>query len=483
MAAMHKPRRRSTSSAQPTALLPTQKHWPWGNSITSKRSRCFYELLPAQPYLHSWHLEALAYHLEEVVAGRSQRLLITLPPRSLKSMFATIALPAFVLGHDPTRKIICASYAGDLAVTHANSFRAIVNAMWYRRLFQGMRIDPSKDTETEVRTTQGGFRLATTVGGSLTGRGGSIIVIDDPIKAADANSEAARNRVITWFDETVLSRLDNKKTDAIIIVMQRLHVDDLAGHVLRAGGWTHLNLPAIAEYPQRIPLGPDRFHVREIDDVLHREREPAEVLSALRETMGSMAFSAQYQQQPVPPGGNLIKWRWFGVWDQLPSKRYPDKIVQSWDTASTAAELSNYSVGITALVTKTEIYILDVVRERLEYPALKRRIVAQQQRWKAQAILIEDKGSGTSLIQDLKADRVYPIGIKPEGDKVVRMSACSAQIESGSVFLPRKAAWLDQFRAELLAFPHGSHDDQADALSQLINWKRTRPVYSMLDVL
>ena len=229
--------------------------------------RCFYELSPSQPYLHNWHLEALAYHLGEVVAGRCQRLLITLPPRSLKSLYASIALPAFVLGHDPTRKLICVSYASELAVAHANSFRAIVNTRWYQDLFPGMRVDPRKDTETEVRTTQGGFRLTTTVGGSLTGRGGSIIIIDDPIKAADAHSEAARIKVTTWFDETLQSRLDNKRTDAIILVMQRLHVDDLAGHVLKAGGWTHLDLPAISEHRQEVRLGPDRFHVRPPDDV------------------------------------------------------------------------------------------------------------------------------------------------------------------------------------------------------------------------
>ena len=333
-------------------------------NLAAFTERCFNELMPSQTYLHNWHLEALAYHLGEVVAGRRQRLLITLPPRSLKSLFASVALPAFALGHDPTRKLVCVSYAGELAVAHANSFRAIVNTGWYRDLFPGMRVDPRKDTETEVRTTRGGFRLTTTVGGSLTGRGGSIILIDDPIKAADAHSEASRAKVVTWFDETLQSRLDNKKTDAIILVMQRLHVDDLAGHVLKTGGWAHLDLPAISEHRQEVRLGPDDVYVRPVDDVLHPEREPREVLEALRASMGSAAFSAQYQQQPVPTGGNMIKWRWFGAWDQLPVKHFSHKITQSWDTASKAAELSDYSVGITALVTKDEIYILDVVRER-----------------------------------------------------------------------------------------------------------------------
>jgi len=198
--------------------------------------------------------------------------------------------------------------------------------------------------------------------------------------------------------------------------------------------------------------------------------------------MGSAAFSAQYQQQPVPAGGNLIKWRWFAAYDNLPPKRFDHRIVQSWDTASKAEELSDYSVGITALVTRDEIYILEVIRERLEYPALKRRIVEEKRRWKAGVVLIEDKGSGISLNQDLKREGVYSIAIKIEGDKVVRMSASSDRIESGSVFLPREARWLDDFRTELLAFPYGSHDDQVDALSQLINWTKTRGI-SMVDYL
>ena len=161
--------------------------------------------MPAQVYHHNWQMEAVGHHLGEVAAGRCKRLLITLPPRSLKSLSASIALPAWLLGRDPHRRIVCVSYAQDLTIAHANSFRAIVNANWYRQLFPSMRIDPRKDTETEVRTTLGGYRLSTTVGGSLPGRGGSLIIIDDPMKAADAHSEAARARVNTWFDETAVA--------------------------------------------------------------------------------------------------------------------------------------------------------------------------------------------------------------------------------------------------------------------------------------
>ncbi|MBO6718884.1 MAG: phage terminase large subunit [Rhizobiaceae bacterium] len=442
--------------------------------------RCFSELMPAQKYHHNWHLEAIAWHLEEVAAGRIKRLIITLPPRSLKSLFASVALPAWMLGHDPHRRIICATYGRTLATDHANHFRRIMKTGWYRSLFPWMQVDPRKDTEEEVRTTAGGYRLTATVGGALTGRGGSIVIIDDAMKAADAQSEVARHNVNSWFDETLLSRLDDKRNDAIVIVMQRLHVDDLVGHVLQTGDWVHLDLPAVGDEAVSVPIGRGRFYHREAGELLHPEREPQKVLDELRASMGSVAFSAQYQQQPVPPGGNLIKWAWFGTYAERPSKKnYTAKIVQSWDTASKSTQLADYSVGVTALVDKDAIYILDVVRERLDYPALKKRIVREKERWNADIVLIEDKGSGQSLIQDLRADRIVAKPIQPEGDKIVRMSACSDRIEAGAVLLPTAAPWLDEFRAELMAFPNGKHDDQADALSQLINWKRTKPRYTL----
>mgnify|MGYP005806403395 CR=1 FL=1 len=173
-----------------------------------------------------------------------------------------------------------------------------------------------------------------------------------------------------------------------------------------------------------------------------------------------------------PRRKSTVKWHWFGRYSSLPEARPPARIVQSWDTASKAGELNDYSVGITALVVKDTIYIVDVIRERLDYPSLKKRIVKAKERWKPQAILIEDKGSGMSLIQDLRRDSCHTIPIRAESDKVVRMAACSARIEAGAVLLPQAAAWLDDFRDEILAFPKGRHDDQADALSQLLNWRK-----------
>ena len=434
--------------------------------------RSFRDLYPALPYQHNWHIDAFAWHLSSVMCGRIKRLLITVPPRSLKSHSASVAFPAWLLGHEPGRRIITVSYGNDLAVEHANAFRKLMRADWYRNLFPFTHIDPRKDKEREVRTTEGGYRLTTTVGGPLTGRGGGIIIIDDPMKAADAESEAVREAGKRWFDETVLTRLDDRRSDSIILVMQRLHVDDLAGHVLAKGGWTHLNLPAIADEEIRIPIGSNRFHLFRPGDVLHPGRDTVADFERLKLDMGSAAFSAQYQQSPVPAGGNMVKWHWFGQYSSLPEPKWPARIVQSWDTASKAGELNDYSVGITALIIKDTVYIVDVIRERLDYPSLKKRIVQAKARWKAQTILIEDKGSGMSLIQDLKRDGCHTIPIKADADKVVRMAACSARIEAGAVLLPQSAAWLDDFRNEILAFPLGKQDDQADALSQLLNWRK-----------
>ena len=266
--------------------------------------KAFTTLSPGQTYVPSWHIDAIARQLERVRRGEIQRLIINMPPRSLKSIMASVAFPAFVLGHAPSRRIICVSYSGDLAKKHSNDFRALIELHWYRAAFPATRIGPFKDSETEIEFTARGFRLATSVGGTLTGRGGDIIVIDDPLKPDDALSEAKRSVANLWFANTLLSRLDDKRTGAIVIVMQRVHMDDLTGFLLsRSNEWELLSLPAIAEFEETIPLGNGRQHRRQVGEALSPEREPIDVLEALKLQIGSDAFSAQYQQAPVPPGG------------------------------------------------------------------------------------------------------------------------------------------------------------------------------------
>lgn len=444
---------------------------------------------PRRTFVPNWHLEAINYRLDQCRRGEIRRLLITVPPRSLKSTCASVAFPGFVLGHDPSARIVCVSYSRELAGKLARDSRAVLESPWYRRAFPRTRIDPRKNTELEFDTTQRGYRLATSVGGTLTGRGGSYIILDDPMKPDEAMSETRRAAVIEWYESTLSSRLDDKTSDVIIVIMQRLHLDDLVGHLLsKDEPWVHLNLPAIAEAPQSIPIGPTRVYERAEGEVLHPVREPLAALEAQRAAMGSLAFSAQYQQAPVPPGGALVKDPWFRRYARVPDPRPGDRIIQSWDTASKASPRNDYSACTTWLIRGRDYYLIDVQRRRLEFPDLRRMIVGHAEAFDAKGILIEDAGSGTALIQDLKREgRVRPIGVRPKGEKIERLEGQSPVIEAGRVVIPDEAPWLGDFLVEVLSFPSARYDDQVDSMTQFLIWAagkgnrpRTKPVPPIL---
>jgi predicted phage terminase large subunit-like protein len=437
--------------------------------------KAFATVCPGDTFMPNWHINACAHALERVANGELKRLIILMPPRNLKSICASVAFPAWLLGLNPTRRIVCVSYSSELATKHARDCRAIMQAPWFLRTFPDTRLDRRKTAETEFMTTQRGSRHATSTRGTLTGLGGDILIIDDPMKPAEAQSESLRREVQQWYSTTFLSRLDDKVNDAIVLVMQRLHVDDLAGYLIEKGGWEVLSLAATAEVEEDIPIDYGRVHHRLIGDVLHPAREPRPVLDQLKAEMGSPDYSAQYQQAPVPAGGNMIKWEWFAFYRRLPDTRDGDIIVQSWDTASTMSELSSYSVGITARIDKSgTFWILDLVRGRWQFPDLQREVRKAVQRHRPQLILIEDHASGTALQQNLRREGLSVRAIKPKGDKVMRMHAHTARLEGTMVFLPSDAPWLDEFRCEVLAFPLGKHDDQVDALSQLMTWQEDR---------
>jgi len=448
------------------------------NDLSKFIHRCFLHVVPGDQYYSNWHLKAIAWHLSECLRGRIKRLLITIPPRSLKSISASVAFPAWALGHDPTCKFICASYSEDLAAKFARDTRAVMASDWYRKIFPRTRFSRERNAELDFMTTKRGFRLSTSVGGTLTGRGGNLIIIDDPLKPQDAMSDALRESTKQWYENTLYSRLDNKSKDIIILIMQRLHMDDLAGHVLEKEKWIHLNLPAIAEEAQRILIGEDQFYDWKKGELLHAERESMETLENIKNTIGTFNFSAQYLQSPIPIEGNLLKWEWFEVYPAPSQKERNDQVVQSWDTASKAGELNDFSVCTTWLVKGNHYYLLHVLRERLEFPFLKKRVIELSQKFEADTVLIEDKGSGTQLIQDLQSEgALHPIAIEPEGDKITRMSAQSAKIEAGQVFLPESASWLPEFQKEILQFPNGKYDDQVDSMSQFLGWAKPHRIW------
>src|SRR5712664_1377846 len=386
-----------------------------------------------------------------VHSGEGRRLLINQPPRSLKSICVSVAYVAWLLGLDPTRRAIVASYSGDFAAELHRQFRMVVSSAWYEALFPTLRW--AKETGLELITTQGGSRFATSVGGTLTGRGADLIIVDDPLNANEVHSEPARKRVIDWYGGALVSRLNDKQTGSIVAVMQRLHEDDLAGHLLRQGGWDHLDMPAIALDDEIIELGHGKTHVRRSGDVLHPERESREALEAIKAEVGSLLFSAQYQQRPVPVEGNLIRRSWFRAYDNLPASPSRTRIVQSWDVAMMTGGQNDYSACTTWLTHKNDAYLLHVYRGRLEYPELRRKVIGLATEHRATTVLIENAGPGMNLLQDLRAampqGMTRPIGVKPEGSKVDRMAAQSAKIEAGHVHLLNSSPWLGEFLTEL----------------------------------
>jgi predicted phage terminase large subunit-like protein len=435
--------------------------------------KCTTTLSPGVAFRPNWHIEAIAWHLEQVRLGRIRRLIINMPPRSLKSISASVAFPAFVLGHDPGRRVICVSYAQDLATKLMNDCRAVVDSPWYRRAFPALQLW-GKNSEGEVTTTRHGLRLATSVGGTLTGRGGDLIIIDDPLKALDAHSAAKREAANQWYANTLLSRLDDKTTGAIVIVMQRVHLDDLTGFVTgQSDEWTVLSLPAIAEQDETIAIGDERWHHRRVGDLLHPERDTPLVLDEMRQSLGSDAFSAQYQQAPVPEGGAMIKRDWVPRYETPPPREPGSRVIQSWDTASKAGPENDWSVCTTWHVVKKRWYLLHVERGRFDYPTLRSRVLELKRRFQPTRLLIEDTGVGTGLIQDLRQKGCYAVPVTPERDKITRMSVQSAKFEAGQVVLPTRAPWLATFEAELFAFPGSKHDDQVDSVSQALGSTNT----------
>ncbi len=448
--------------------------------------RSFSELNPQTEYLHNWHIEVIAEALERCRLGEIKRLIINVPPRSLKSHMASIAFPAFLLGHNPSTSIICASYGQDLADKLAGDCRSLMTSDWYQGLFPSTRLATRRPMLNDYMTTKKGFRLSTSVSGVLTGRGADFIIVDDPLKPDEALSETQRKSANDWFDHTVVSRLNDKRTGCIILIMQRLHEDDLVGHVLQQGDWHTLRFPAIAEenehYTIQTPYR-ERTFTRQQGEALHPERESLSLLARMRAIQGEYNFAGQYQQSPSPLGGGMIKTHWFKTYTPADLPMEFELVFQSWDTANKSSELSDFSVCTTWGLRKNQLYLLHVLRKRLDYPDLRRTVKQQAELYRAKTVVIEDKASGTQLIQDLLADGVHgTTRYEPQMEKIMRMHSVSSTIENGFVHVPVEADWLPEYLHEISAFPKGKYDDQIDSTSMALDWsKQGMDCFGVLD--
>ena len=414
------------------------------NDFCAFLHRSFLELNPHSAFEPNWHLEVLAAKLEEVRLGACKRLVINIPPRHLKSHAASIAFPAWLLGHDPAIQILAISYAQDLSDKLARDCRALITSPFYQSLFD-TRLSADRNAVAEFETTQGGYRLSTSVGGVVTGRGAHVIIVDDPMKADEALSDARRQAVNSWYDNTLRSRLNSQEQGAVIVIMQRLHADDLVAHLQQTETWDVLSFPAMAEKDERYelmtPYGRRLIH-RKAGVVLHSALLSASALDNLRHTMTEYNFAAQYQQDPQPPSGLIVQRSWLKFYNEKDKPDPFDQIVQSWDTASKVTELADYSVCTTWGVKGPRMYLLDVFRRKLEFPELKRTVRELAALWCADVVLVEDKSSGTQLIQELRADGFSLAQAAPakNDDKVMRLRAQTAKIEGAVRAVSRTGA-------------------------------------------
>jgi predicted phage terminase large subunit-like protein len=421
------------------------------------------------------HVQAIAWYLERVARGEITRLIITLPPRALKSTLASVLFPAYMLGQDPRHQILCVSYGQELSAEFQAPFAQLMRSAAYARMFPHVRL--RRDIADRVETTRGGRRQAISTGGALTGRGADLIIIDDPMKADDALSHDKRRAVLGWFRQTLLSRLNDKRTGGIVLVMQRLHMDDLAGHLIREGGWTVLNLPAMAETAADIPTGPlpDQLFHREPGDLLQPDREPRTVLDRLKHQMGPFAFSAQYQQRPIPEQGAILNWDWFGRTSPHTIQNRGRPLISCDPATSTDAD-ADYSAIVIARQFGRELHIIDIIRQRLSFPDLEDRMKNLCRTHRCMMPIIEDASIGTTLIQSLRRDgTIAPHAFKPKDGKVLRAHAVSSFIRNGQVLLPENHPLLHDLQQEVTAFPNGRHDDMVDAIVQLVDWAFNQP--------
>lgn len=452
-------------------------------------------LEPATPYLHNWHIDAISEYLEAVTAGQITRLIINMPPRYMKSIAVSVLWPTWVWIEKPWLRSLFASYSQSLSTKHSLDRRTVIQSPWYQERW-GSRFSLADDhnLKTEFTNNHRGHMIATSVGGTATGKGGDVLGVDDPVNPKEAHSDALRVAANTWFDQTFYTRLDNKKTGAIVVVMQRLHEQDLSGHLLQQGGWEHLKLPAEAKDRQTIvfPLS-GRTVEREPGDIIWPEREGPEELAQTKRALGTYGYAGQYDQDPAPAGGGILKRHWWRYWQpkgaNLPPVpvRLPDGTIelrqavdlpddltdhlQSWDMAFKDTENSAYVVGQVWAYRGADKFLLDQVRDKMDFVATEAAVQMLTAKWpQAIAKLIEDKANGPAIISRLQ-HKIPGIIAIPAGDsKESRTHAVAPEIEAGNVYIPHPAVWpwVDAFLHEASTFPASTYKDQVDAMTQAL---------------
>jgi len=399
---------------------------------------------------HQRHIQAA---LEAVTRGELTRLMVFCPPRHGKSEMGTVRYPAYRLECEPATPIIIGAYNQTLADRFSRKCRRIVAGR--------IGVSTERSDVSDWETLAGGGVRAVGVGAGVTGHGGKLILIDDPVKSREeAESPTYRQRVWDWYTDDLYTRLE--PGGAIILTMTRWHEDDLAGRILAsddAPNWTVISLPAEAEANDPLgradgePLCPDRFD--------------SEALADIRRVLGSQSYNALYQQRPAPAEGGIIKRTWIMRYDR-PPERF-DQVIASWDMAFKDRTDSSYVVGQVWGRIGADCYLLDQVRERLDFPATQKAVIRLAAQWpQARKKLVEDKANGPAIIASLRHVVQGLVPVSVSGSKQARLEAVSPLFEAGNVWVPQSAPWVGDWIEELATFPNASNDDQVDACSQAL---------------
>jgi predicted phage terminase large subunit-like protein len=446
--------------------------------------QAWHVLEPTTTYVHGAHIDAICEHLEAVSKGQIRNLLINMPPRHAKSLIVSVFWPCWEWLNNPSIRWLFSSYGQHLSTRDSVKCRRLIQSPWYQRNYGHIyKLQPDQNQKNRFDNTALGYRIATSVGGSGTGEGGDRIVVDDPHNVSEGESDAIRESTLQWWDETMSTRGNDPKTVAKLIIMQRVNELDLSGHVLAQGGYEHLCLPAEYElptidYPKKTTSIGWTDPRTEEGELLWPERFSREDLDELKLRLGIYGAAGQFQQRPSPRGGGLIKEAWLKPYKTLPKLAY---VIQSWDTAFKTKQENDFSVCLTmGISTDGEYYLIDCYKGKIEFPELKKTMITLWLKYNPFTILVEDKASGQSLIQEMKRPVEYPENsgkrfklpikdIKFDVDKVARVNACTTILQT-NVFIPEEAHWKKEYIKTLTTFPAAPHDDEVDATTQALIW-------------
>jgi predicted phage terminase large subunit-like protein len=442
-------------------------------------------LEPGTSFQSNWHISLIAEHLEAVTAGDIRYLVINMPPRHGKSLLTSVFWPVWEWIQYPSRRFLCVSHSESLAHKHSLDRRLLLQHRSFRQRFPHVRLARDQHAKAEFHNTRRGVMMATSMGGPVTGKGGDRLILDDPHSPEQVESDLQRQHVLDRFRMSLSTRLDDKGQGAIVLVMQRLHTEDLTDLCLGLG-FEHLCLPALA--PTRTTIvfpRSGRTIIREEDEPLWPAREPREELDRQKITMGPYSFSGQYQQAPVPRTGGLFPREAWKFYDALPTDE-TGQWIQAWDVAFKGEECHDSVVGVVGLRVGALVYLVDRFKAKATFTETCKAIQAMKARYpQTSAILIEDAANGAAIVDTLSKEIPGVIAVSPAGGKLARAHSAQPQIEAGQVLLPNYHTPTGVWRADRVwvmdiidvcaAFPRGREDDDVDALTHLLLWCRQHP--------